>query len=91
MCSIKFDISKNGLQTCLSLSQLFGLPHGFLTDVSFTYPSFWFQEIPEDTSPFEVDNLKLHALPVLHGADYVSFGYGFGPPGSSNLGSQDTV
>lgn len=40
------------------------------------------KEIPEDTSPFEVDNLKLHALPVLHGADYVSFGYGFGPPGS---------
>ena len=27
--------------------------------------------IPEDTSSFEVDGLSIHALPVLHGADYV--------------------
>ncbi|CAL1159188.1 unnamed protein product, partial [Cladocopium goreaui] len=39
-------------------------------------------EVPEDTSPFEVQGLMIHALPVLHGADYVSFGYGFGPKGS---------
>ena len=29
------------------------------------------QEVPEDTSPFEVQGLMIHALPVLHGADYV--------------------
>lgn len=29
--------------------------------------------IPEDTSSFEVDGLAIHALPVLHGADYVSW------------------
>ena len=30
--------------------------------------------IPEDTSSFEVDGLAIHALPVLHGADYDSRG-----------------
>lgn len=40
------------------------------------------KEVPEDTSPFEVQGLMIHALPVLHGADYVSFGYAFGPKGS---------
>ncbi|CAJ1359626.1 unnamed protein product [Effrenium voratum] len=39
------------------------------------------QEIPEDTSAFHVAGLTLHALPVLHGADYLCFGYGFGPAG----------
>ena len=40
------------------------------------------QEIPEDTSPFYVDGFPFHALPVLHGADYTCFGYGFGSHGS---------
>ena len=43
------------------------------------------QEIPEDTSPFSVDGFPFHALPVLHGADYTCFGYGFGPRGSRLL------
>ncbi|CAE7203454.1 unnamed protein product [Symbiodinium natans] len=44
--------------------------------------SMQWQEIPEDTSPFSVDGFPFHALPVLHGADYTCFGYGFGPRGS---------
>ena len=37
---------------------------------------------PEDTTaPFEVDGLVVHPLPVLHGKDYVSYGFGFGGEG----------
>ncbi|CAE7350819.1 unnamed protein product [Symbiodinium necroappetens] len=44
--------------------------------------SMEWKEIPEDTSPFYVDGFPFHALPVLHGADYTCFGYGFGSLGS---------
>ncbi|CAE7272886.1 unnamed protein product, partial [Symbiodinium pilosum] len=39
-------------------------------------------EFPENAMPFYVDGFAFHALPVLHGADYTCFGFGFGPQGS---------
>ena len=37
---------------------------------------------PEDATPFSVEGLVVRALPVMHGADYKSFGFGFGGVGS---------
>ena len=34
---------------------------------------------PEDTSCFDVCGLQMRALPVLHGSDYTSYGFAFGP------------
>ncbi|KAJ1458510.1 beta-lactamase-like protein [Pelagophyceae sp. CCMP2097] len=38
---------------------------------------------PADTAPFSpFAGLEVRALPVMHGEDYVCYGFGFGPPGS---------
>lgn len=37
---------------------------------------------PEDATPFSVEGLVVRALPVMHGADYTSFGFAFGGVGS---------
>jgi len=44
--------------------------------------SMQWKALPEDATAFDVDGFPFHALPVLHGADYTCFGYGFGPPGA---------
>ena len=41
----------------------------------------WLPFPEETTAPFEVDGLVVHPLPVLHGKDYVSYGFGFGGEG----------
>ena len=45
-------------------------------------PQFAWQEFDADGSPFDAIGLSVLPLPVLHGRDYVCFGFGFGPPGS---------
>ena len=40
------------------------------------------QTFPEDCSEFRVAGLTVRALPIMHGADYLSFGFGFGATGS---------
>ena len=37
---------------------------------------------PEDATPFSVEGLVVRALPVMHGSDYRSFGFGFGGVGA---------
>ena len=37
---------------------------------------------PSDGAPFDAGGLRVRALPVLHGADYVCFGFGFGEAGA---------
>jgi phosphoribosyl 1,2-cyclic phosphodiesterase len=36
----------------------------------------------QQASVFQCCGLQVHALPVLHGADYTCFGFGFGPEGA---------
>ncbi len=40
------------------------------------------QRLAATVARFEVFGLAVHALPVMHGADYVCFGFGFGARGS---------